>query len=115
MKQKITARTLALGGVVAALYVALTMLSAAFGLASGVIQVRLSEAMTILPVFSAAAVPGLALGCLLANLLTGCALWDVVFGTRLSPLYKSSPSSPQAIISPAPTVSTRNHQASRAP
>ena len=51
------------------------------GLASGVIQVRLSEALTILPVFTAAAVPGLAVGCVLANLLTGCAIWDVVFGS----------------------------------
>ena len=45
------------------------------------IQVRLSEALTILPVFTAAAVPGLAVGCVLANLLTGCAIWDVVFGS----------------------------------
>ena len=42
---------------------------------------RVAEALTILPMFTAAAVPGLAIGCLLANLLTGCALWDVVFGT----------------------------------
>ena len=34
-----------------------------------------------LPVFTVAAVPGLAIGCVLANLLTGCAVWDVVFGS----------------------------------
>ena len=75
------ARKLAMGGVIAALYVALTFVSAAFGLASGAIQVRLSEALTILPVFTASAVPGLTVGCVLANLLTGCAPWDVVFGS----------------------------------
>ncbi|MBR6164994.1 MAG: QueT transporter family protein [Clostridia bacterium] len=72
---------IAFGGVIAALYVVLTFVAAAFGLASGAIQVRLSEALTILPVFSAAAVPGLTVGCVLANLLTGCAAWDVVFGS----------------------------------
>ena len=75
------ARKLAVGGVIAALYVALTFVAAAFGLASGAIQVRLSEALTILPVFTATAVPGLTVGCILANLLTGCAPWDVVFGS----------------------------------
>lgn len=72
---------IALGGVVAAMYVVLTFAASAFGLASGAIQVRLSEALTILPVFSTAAIPGLTVGCVLANLLTGCAAWDVVFGS----------------------------------
>ena len=74
-------KTLTMGGAIAALYVVLTLVAQAFGLASGAIQVRLSEALTILPCFTAAAVPGLTAGCLLANLITGCALWDVVFGT----------------------------------
>lgn len=74
-------KTVAYGGVIAALYVVLTILINALGLASGAIQVRISEALTILPVFTAAAVPGVTLGCLLANALTGCALWDVVFGS----------------------------------
>ena len=65
----------------AALYVVLTMLAAAFGLASGAVQVRLSEALTILPVFTSAAIPGLTVGCVLANIVTGCAAWDVVFGS----------------------------------
>jgi len=66
---------------IAALYVALTYLANLFGLASGAVQIRISEALTVLPLFTAAAIPGLTLGCLLANLLTGCALWDIVFGT----------------------------------
>jgi len=65
--------------VVAALYVVLTYVFA--WCASGAVQVRVAEALTILPMFTSAAVPGLAIGCLIANLLTGCALWDVVFGT----------------------------------
>ena len=69
------------GGMIAALYVVLTVLAAQFNLASGAIQVRFSEALTILPVFTVAAVPGLTVGCVLANLLTGCAAWDVVFGS----------------------------------
>ena len=69
------------GGMIAAIYVVLTVLAAQFNLASGAIQVRFSEALTILPVFTVAAVPGLTIGCLLANLLTGLAVWDVVFGS----------------------------------
>ena len=72
---------LANAGMIAALYVVLTYVANLAGLASGAIQVRLSEALTILPVFTAAAVPGLTVGCVLANLLTGCAAWDVVFGS----------------------------------
>ena len=70
-----------LAAMVAALYVVLTFASNAFGLASGVIQVRLSEALTILPYFTPAAIPGLVIGCLLSNWLTGCVLPDIIFGT----------------------------------
>ena len=69
------------GGLIAALYVVLTFAANAFGLASGAIQVRLSECLTILPCLMSSAVPGLTVGCVLANLLTGCAAWDVVFGS----------------------------------
>ena len=74
-------RKITFGGVIAALYVVLTVVANAFGLASGTIQVRISEALTILPVFTIAAIPGLTVGCVLANLITGCAPWDVVFGS----------------------------------
>ena len=79
--KKFDVKTLTIGGAIAALYVVLTLVANAFGLASGAIQVRLSEALTILPCFTAAAVPGLTVGCILANIITGCALWDVVFGS----------------------------------
>ena len=65
--------------VIAALYVVLTYVFSAF--ASGVIQVRVSEALTILPDFTPAAIPGLVIGCLLSNTLTGCVLLDIIFGS----------------------------------
>ena len=67
--------------VIAALYVVLTYFINAFGLANGAIQIRISEALTILPYFTPAAIPGLAIGCLLSNLITGCLATDVIFGT----------------------------------
>ncbi len=67
--------------VIAALYVVLTYIASALNLSSGVIQVRISEALCILPYFTPAAIPGLFIGCLLSNLLTGCVVWDVVFGS----------------------------------
>lgn len=70
-----------IAAIIAALYVVLTYLASAMGLASFAVQVRFSEALTILPLFSPAAIPGLFVGCILANILTGCALWDVIFGS----------------------------------
>lgn len=66
---------------IAAIYVVLTMFVNAFSLASGTVQVRVSEALTILPYFTSAAIPGLGIGCLLANFLTGAPIYDVVFGS----------------------------------
>ena len=73
--------TMSQAAMIAALYVVLTFVANTFGLASGVIQIRLSEALTILPYFTPAAIPGLTIGCLLSNCLTGCAPLDIVFGT----------------------------------
>ena len=69
---------------IAALYVVLTFLANAFGLASGVIQVRLSEMLAILPYFTPAAIPGVYLGCVLANVLTGGCLLDILLGSLAS-------------------------------
>ena len=66
---------------IAALYVVLTFIANAFGLANYAIQVRFSEALTILPFFTPAAIPGLFVGCILSNLLTGCMLLDIIFGS----------------------------------
>ena len=69
------------GAIIAALYIALTFLANAIGLASQAIQVRFSEALCVLPYFTPAAIPGLFIGCLLANLLTGAVVWDILFGS----------------------------------
>lgn len=66
---------------IAALYVVLTFIANAFGLANYAVQVRFSEALTILPYFTPAAIPGLFVGCLLSNILTGCAIPDIIFGS----------------------------------
>lgn len=67
--------------VIAALYVVLTLLANSLGLANYAVQVRFSEALTILPLFTPAAIPGLVIGCFLSNILTGCMLLDVIFGS----------------------------------
>lgn len=72
---------MAQAAIIAALYVVLTLVANALGLASYAIQVRFSEALTILPFFTPAAIPGLFLGCLLSNLLCGAIIWDIVFGS----------------------------------
>ncbi|MCR4869553.1 Uncharacterized membrane protein [Lachnospiraceae bacterium C10] len=76
-------------GIIAALYVVLTIFVASFNLASGAIQIRISEALTILPVFTPAAIPGLFIGCFLANTITGAVIYDVIFGslTTLAAAY----------------------------
>lgn len=66
---------------IAAIYVVLTIFISAFNLASGAIQIRISEALTILPYFTPAAIPGLFVGCFISNFITGCAPYDVLFGS----------------------------------
>ena len=66
---------------IASLYVVLTFVANSLGLASGVIQIRLSEALTILPFFTSAAIPGLFIGCLIANIMVGGVIWDIIFGS----------------------------------
>ena len=66
---------------IAALYVVLTLVSAAFGLDSKAIQFRLSEVLTVLPALTPAAIPGLFIGCLLSNFICGAMLPDMIFGS----------------------------------
>ena len=70
---------MAQAAMIAAIYVVVTLLVAPF--AYGEVQVRLSEALTILPVFTPAAIPGLFIGCLISNILGGCILPDIIFGS----------------------------------
>lgn len=66
-------------GVIAAIYVVLVQV---FSFSSfGPIQFRIAESLTILPYFTSAAIPGLFIGCLIANILGGAVLWDIIFGS----------------------------------
>lgn len=69
------------GAVVAALYVILTLISNAFGLSSRVIQLRVSEALYAVAIFSPSAILGLFVGCILSNIIVGGVLLDVIFGS----------------------------------
>ena len=78
MKNKSTL-FLAQGAMIAAVYVVLTLVFAP--ISYGEVQVRVSEALTVLPFFTSAAVPGLFVGCLIANILGGAILPDIIFGS----------------------------------
>ena len=81
-QKKNPARGIAFAGIVAALYVVLTMLISLIpGFATSAIQVRVSEALCILTFFTPWAIPGLTIGCFLSNLLLGCVWQDILFGT----------------------------------
>lgn len=67
------------GAVIAALYVALTLIFAPISF--GPVQVRIAEALCIMPIFTPAAIPGLFLGCLIANFIGGGIILDVIFGS----------------------------------
>ncbi|MBQ3589293.1 MAG: QueT transporter family protein [Clostridia bacterium] len=66
---------------IAALYVALTWLSNLVGLASGAVQIRISEALCVLPAFMPSAIPGLFIGCLISNISMGSNIFDIIFGS----------------------------------
>jgi uncharacterized membrane protein len=79
MNHKASSFLVAQGAMIAAAYVVLTVAFAPFSFKE--IQIRISESLTILPMFTPAAVPGLAVGCLLANILGGAVLADIIFGS----------------------------------
>ena len=78
-RKKFSVRNLAQGAIIAAIYALLTIFLAP--ISSGLVQCRVAEAMSVLPYFTFSAVPGLFIGCLLANLLTGAPIYDVLFGS----------------------------------
>lgn len=95
------------GAMIAAAYVVLTLFINAFDLASGAVQVRISEALTILPAFTSSAVPGLFIGCILANLMGGNHILDVVFGslaTLLGALGTRKLRNAHPLLAPVPPI-----------
>ncbi len=77
--RKTVTKIVARSGVIASLYFVLT--AAVLPVASGAIQFRVSEGLTLLPLLFPEAVPALFVGCILANLVTGCVIYDVIFGS----------------------------------
>ncbi len=80
-RRKSNVRYLVQSATIAAIYVVLTLMANMFGLANYAIQVRFSEALTVLPAYMPSAIPGLTIGCLISNLLTGAMALDIVFGS----------------------------------
>ena len=75
-------KKLSRAGIIAALYTAVSLL--VFPLAGGSIQLRVSEAFTLLPLFFIESVPALFIGCILSNLIVGCAPPDIFFGSLVT-------------------------------
>lgn len=74
-------RYLVQAAVIAAIYAVLTLLASSLNLAYGPVQFRISEFLTVLPMFTPAAIPGLTLGCFLANLASPFGPVDWIFGS----------------------------------
>lgn len=79
---KLTVRELAIAGLVAALYTTISYFMAPISF--GVYQVRVAEALTLLPFLTRSAIPGLFVGCLLANIFGGNGWMDIIFGSLLT-------------------------------
>jgi uncharacterized membrane protein len=79
MKKHTAINEIARGAIIAAIYALLTIFLAP--ISSGLIQCRVAEALCVLPYYTFSAVPGLFVGCVIANLITGAPIWDVVFGS----------------------------------
>ncbi len=80
-KSFFTTRQLTRGALIAALYTAISLLLAPISMGYGGLELRVAEAMTLLPILLPEAVPALTIGCLLTNLLASGTPWDIVFGT----------------------------------
>lgn len=79
---KKSTKMLTRAGIISALYVILVFPT--ITVASGFVQFRPSEALTILPIFLPESIPALAVGCFISNLITGCNMLDVVFGSLIT-------------------------------
>jgi len=90
---------------IAAIYVVLTVVFAPFSF--GEVQVRIAEALTILPLFTPAAIPGLFIGCLIGNILGGAILPDIIFGslaTLIGAVFTYKLRSKHPLLAPIPPI-----------
>ncbi len=79
---KFNTKTLSRAGIISALYVVLSIM--VLPLASGAVQIRFGEAMTLLPLFFFEASIALFVGCIIVNMISGCALIEVVAGALIT-------------------------------
>lgn len=88
---------------IAAMYAALTILFAP--ISSGEWQIRIAEALTVLPFFMPSAVPGLFLGCFIANVFSGQGIYDILLGplVTLSAAYITR-KMPTKYLAPLPPI-----------
>ena len=96
---------MAQAAMIAAIYVVLTMLGASF--AFGEVQIRFSEALTILPAITPAGIPGVFLGCLISNILGGAILPDIIFGsiaTLIGALFTWQLRNKSKYLAPVPPI-----------
>lgn len=96
---------MAQAAMIAAIYVVITLVFAPFSY--GEVQVRLSEALTILPVFTPAAIPGLFIGCLISNILGGCIIPDIICGslaTLIGAIFTYSLRNQNKYLAPVPPI-----------
>ena len=77
-----TTKTIVRAGLIAGIYVVLSLITVP--VASGAIQFRIAEALTILPLIFPEAIPALFVGCMLSNLITGCMILDVFLGSVIT-------------------------------
>ncbi|MDV9527922.1 QueT transporter family protein, partial [Clostridioides difficile] len=97
--------TMTQAAMIAAIYVVLTYVFAPFSF--GEVQVRIAESLTILPLFTPAAIPGLFIGCLIGNILGGAILPDIIFGslaTLLGAIFTYRLRNKNKILAPVPPI-----------
>ncbi len=107
MKRNSKALQLTQAASIAALYVVLTYFSYLLGLSSGAVQIRFSEALTVLPYFTPTAVPGLFVGCIIANMISGAPIWDIIFGsmaTLIGAIFTRMLRKKSKLLAPIPPI-----------
>ncbi|MBQ2816728.1 MAG: QueT transporter family protein [Clostridia bacterium] len=102
---KLDTKAITRASIIAAIYTAISLLLAPISF--GQVQVRLSEALTLLPIFLPEAVPALFIGCLISNMIGGMGILDIVFGslcTLIAAIFTYLLRKKSAFISAAPPV-----------
>lgn len=100
--KKSTIRYIVEAAVIASMYAALTILIPG---GSGQIQIRVAEALSVLAFFTSAAIPGLFIGCLTANIFVGFGIYDILFGSLASLIAAFlTRKMPSKLLAPLPPV-----------